>query len=814
MQDKMTGYPSIDKPWMKKYNGVSVPIVESTVYERIYNENKNHLNDNALNYFGHKISYGEMFNKIEQVEKAMLTYGVKRGDRVVLMMSATPELVYTVLACGKMGAVANLINPLFEESQIIDRTNETKADLMIVLDRLYSKVSNFAHKLCVKNIVVVPVCNEMPFVTKSIVKIKGKENIAYGGKVIKWVDFINEGKRCKIVPEAKYEKDYPFIMVYSSGSTGASKGIVLTHDGVNSTVSHYCYTDFIYEREQSFLQMIPIWFSTGIVLSLLMPLCLGITVILEPVFSKENFVSDIKKYKPNMTLAATSLWLYAIKCNELEKEDLSYFVYPATGGELVLPRVENAINSFLNKHKCKVPLIKGYGMCELGSTISSTLPNYNKPGSTGIPMSNVIAATFDMVDNRELMYGERGEIRVISPSRMKEYYLNEQATDEFFYHDNKGNVWGCTGDVGYIDEDGDIFILGRASDYFVSEQGNKIYCFDVENVILENPNIAYCEVVGVPFANERMTCVAHLILEDDCTVSIEKLIEELDILCRGKLNVDTPLMWEQLLNANKMQHMDLSFLVAPTVGADTLDVKKEKKINEFLRMHGCEYKIAKGYGMTEVGSGVSITPTNNVNKLGSVGIPLCMTTIGIFDVSTNEELKYGAQGEICISGPSVMLGYYKMENEEQKVLYKHSDGRVWMHSGDLGYIDEDGFLFIEGRIKRMIIDCTGFKIFAPQVECVILENPKVEKCCVVGVKDQEHGVGQIPVAVIVLKKNVDVEKIKEEIRELCKSKLSEYSYPKAFIFRTELPYTQIGKVDYRKLEEIASVEGTVCNGTY
>lgn len=204
-------------------------------------------------------------------------------------------------------------------------------------------------------------------------------------------------------------------MVYSSGTTGASKGIVLTNDGINATISHYMISDFPYKRGNRFLQMIPVWFSTGMVISLLMPLCLGITTVLEPIFSKESFVADMKKYKPNMTLAATSLWLYAMKCKELKNADFSFLTYPITGGEQVLPRVELALNNFLQSHGCNTSLLKGYGMCELGSTVSTDSLICVKPGASGYPISHVTVAAFDPDTNQEMKYNERGELRVQSP---------------------------------------------------------------------------------------------------------------------------------------------------------------------------------------------------------------------------------------------------------------------------------------------------------------------------------------------------------------------------------------------------------------
>lgn len=273
-------------------------------------------------------------------------------------------------------------------------------------------------------------------------------------------------------------------------------------------------------------------------------------------------------------------------------------------------------------------------------------------------------------------------------------------------------------------------------------------------------------------------------------------------LVRKRVNhmANTPMMWEQLLHSKYAAKKDLSFIELPVVGADSLDVTREREINQFFEQHNCKYRISKGYGMTEVASGISLCPHNQANKLGSVGIPFPKTVVSIFDIETSKELSYNEVGEICISGPSVMKEYYNRPAATKEVLRLHEDGEIWMHSGDIGSIDEDGFVYIKGRLKRMFMDHMGFKIFAPQVEEVLSSIPCVEKCCVVGIDDREHKVGKIPVAYIILRNGFkeDIELLRRE----CSNKLYEYALPQKYIFVKKFPYTSAAKVDYRSLEQM------------
>ena len=532
----LTGYPSIDKPWLKYYSQdeINTPIPEKTVYELIYENNRNHLADTALEYFGKKITFKTVFDKAELVKSALIANGVKKGDRVIMFTSSSPELIYSLFAICRIGAVANMINPIFTHEQIIDRINETDAEIMFVLDQLFEKIQPIIPQLCVKKIIIISAFNEMPAVTKAVASLKTKSHITYSEKIVRWNTFISDGSNDDKTPDVIYEKGLPLVMVYSSGTTGASKGIVLTNNGINATVSHYFSPSFSYKREDRFLQIIPCWFSTGLVFSILMPLCLCITVILEPIFNKKIFAHDLRRYKPNMSIVATSLWNFAINSSELKKCDLSFMLLPITGGEFVSNSSEKEINDFLRNSGCNAKLLKGYGMCELGSTVTSDTPLHSKVGSVGFQIKGVTVSAFDSVTNKEMKCGERGEIRVDSPARMKEYYKNLQATKDFFYTDENGVMWGRTGDIGYVDEDGFLFVLGRASDTFTSKSGEKTYCFDIEAAIRENENVADCEVVGIS-ANGYEIPVAHIIVKEGCESYEDKVIETIHMYCQQNL---------------------------------------------------------------------------------------------------------------------------------------------------------------------------------------------------------------------------------------------------------------------------------------
>ncbi len=311
--------------------------------------------------------------------------------------------------------------------------------------------------------------------------------------------------------------------------------------------------------------------------------------------------------------------------------------------------------------------------------------------------------------------------------------------------------------------------------------------------------------VGFPFIAYAAICSQHLPLSFGIVIVLCFSVnadEIMKLVLKKKINhmANTPLLWKEILNKDLSSGYSLDFLINPTVGADTLNIEDEEKINNYLLKKNFKKPICKGYGMTETSSGVSVT-SSAINKIGSVGIPFTHTIVSIFNHDNGEELKYGEKGEICISGPSVMKGYFENQGATDEVLRLHKDGRYWMHSGDIGYMDEDGFIFISGRLKRMIINHHGFKIFAPEIEKALSKHANIEKCCVVGAPDLTYNVGRIAVVFVIAKDGTAIPE--EELDKLCLENCPEYYKPEKYIFVDKFPYTSASKVDYRKLEEMA-----------
>lgn len=257
-----------------------------------------------------------------------------------------------------------------------------------------------------------------------------------------------------------------------------------------------------------------------------------------------------------------------------------------------------------------------------------------------------------------------------------------------------------------------------------------------------------------------------------------------------------PTLFEALTREEAMQDADLSCLCGVFCGGDALPVSLKKKVDAFLKDRGANVRVREGYGATECVTASCLTP-KDFEKEGSIGIPFPDTYYKICEEGTEKELPYNAVGEICVSGPAVMKGYLNDEEETRKVLRKHSDGRVWLHTRDAGKMDEDGFVYFSHRLKRVIIS-SGYNIYPQMIERAAEMHPKVRRCCVTGVKD-EYRMERVKAFVVLWEKAEDEALMRAEITEHLKSYVARYALPSSIEFVEALPTNAVGKIQYSKL---------------
>ena len=276
-----------------------------------------------------------------------------------------------------------------------------------------------------------------------------------------------------------------------------------------------------------------------------------------------------------------------------------------------------------------------------------------------------------------------------------------------------------------------------------------------------------------------------------------------EILVKQKPNLipGVPTLFEALLRADNLEGVNLSFLKGIFSGGDSLSPELKKKVDAFLHEHGCSEQIREGYGTTECVTASCLTP-KDYSRAGSIGVPFPDTFYKIVTPGTTREAEPNIEGEICVSGPTVMMGYMDNPEETAQTLRRHYDGRIWLHTGDLGYMDQDGFVYFRQRMKRMIIT-SGYNVYPSQLENVIDGHEKVLLSCVIGVKDP-YRVQRVKAYVVPMPGVAPTEELKKELLDYCSQRIAKYAMPREIEFRKELPKTLVGKVAYRVLEEEAN----------
>jgi len=300
--------------------------------------------------------------------------------------------------------------------------------------------------------------------------------------------------------------------------------------------------------------------------------------------------------------------------------------------------------------------------------------------------------------------------------------------------------------------------------------------------------------------NDAFACGANVVL---IPLFKAQNFHELLIKHNPSVLVGVPTLFEALTTNKKMKNINLSKLKYVISGGDTLNRKRVNNINDFLHQHGAKTNMIQGYGLTEAVAAASVD-LKDASIPGTIGIPWPGIYINIFEPNTDIPVPYNQDGEICICGPTVMLGYYDNEAETNIALKHHKDGNIWLHTGDIGSMDENGFITYKQRLKRLIIS-SGYNVYPSQIEEILEKHDAIEAASVIGIPHPYKI--EVPKAFIVLKKGYKFnEKLKEELIEYCQKNLAKYSVPKEYEVLDKLPKTIIGKVDFNKLREKALKE--------
>ena len=341
---KTTGYPSIDKPWMKYYSEEALygEIPKCTMYEYIFDHNKSHLDGIALRYFTKKITYQKLFENIRKTADAFWAQGIRKGDAVTIMSLNTPETIYCIYALNYIGAVVNMVYMTLSEEEIVETVRNTDSKMFIFLDVAAEKVRNVVEDIEKIRVLAISPTDSLGFPVQKFSALKSKINTK---GFWKWKDFLKAGEHQK-AQQTSYHENELSVIVYTSGTTGTPKGVMLSNDSLNAVAWQYEKSGMKFTRGETFLTFMPPFLSIGLSLNVHLPLSLGLVsdMVIDP--EPQNVTRMYLKKKTNHFTAAP---MNIVQVFEQIKGNMQFCITMAGGGESLRTEQEAEINEELRK---------------------------------------------------------------------------------------------------------------------------------------------------------------------------------------------------------------------------------------------------------------------------------------------------------------------------------------------------------------------------------------------------------------------------------------------------------------------------------
>ena len=531
-------YASQAKPWLKYYDQkfIDQTLPALSAFEYVCQRSKNHLNDTALEYYGRKFAYADLIVNVKKTAAALRGAGVKKGDIVTVVSIMTPEIIALFYAADMMGATLNLVDPRYSVEGIREYIEEVDSHLLVCLNVVYERCRQAAKRTNVEKVIVLSPADSLPPVMAVGYKLTTPDKNKYASNVIRWKQFIKGGEGQSTAAEP-YDPDHACVVVHTGGTTGSPKGVMLTDDCFNGIALQFQAYPKLFHRGQKLMNVMPPFIAYGFACGIHLPLVLGFTVIIIPNLDPAKLGSLVLKHKPEHMFGVPTHYQQLAADPKLRDKDLSFIINYAAGGDSLSRGAEQTVNDFLAAHGARYPIAKGYGMTEVSSAATVAAGLDNKPGSVGIPMVNTVVAAFEPGTDQELPIGQRGELCISGPCLMKGYYNKPEETAILLRRHPDGRVWAHTGDMGYLDEDGFVFLDSRIKRMIIRHDGFKVFPSMIENVVSRHPAVHQCSVVGCADKDHtqgRLPFV-YIVLKSDTTAKKKQVIRELERMCAEEL---------------------------------------------------------------------------------------------------------------------------------------------------------------------------------------------------------------------------------------------------------------------------------------
>ena len=488
---------------------------EGSMFEAVAAIAEKYPNNVAFDFMGRSTTYKTLVKEIEQCAKALKTIGVREGDRVTIAMPNCPQAIQMFYAVNLVGGICNMIHPLSAEKEIEFYLNASESVTAITLDQFYNKFENIRHNTKVVNIIIASIKDELSKPVKAgymLTEGRKVKKIPDDAPVIRWKDFLHLSCHCFYNYKVERKGSDPAVILYSGGTTGTTKGILLSNKNFNALGQQVIAANPMFRVGDKMLAAMPLFHGFGLGVCVHTMLSQGGRCILIPRFTAETYAKQIVKYKCNFIAGVPTLYEALLRLPSMENADLSSLKGVFSGGDSLSIELKKKFDKFLYDHNAKIQIREGFGTTECVTASCLTPPHMAKEGSIGLPFPDTYYKIVEPGTDKEVPYGTEGEILIAGPTVMMEYIGHPEETAQTLQTHPDGRVWVHTGDLGYMDDDGFIYFKQRIKRMIITS-GYNVYPSQLENILDAHDLVQMSCVIGVPDSLKMQKVKAFVMLK-------------------------------------------------------------------------------------------------------------------------------------------------------------------------------------------------------------------------------------------------------------------------------------------------------------
>lgn len=521
-----TNNMNVKAPWIKNLGSVPAHLdyFQGSMYDKVAEISEYYPDIIAYDFMGGKTKYKDFISKVDKCARALAAIGVKPGESVTICMPNAPQAVIMFYAVNKVGAIANMVHPLSSEKEIEFCLKESGSVVCLTLDQFYEKFEHIRPNVSLRTLILTSVKDALsPVKKKGYYLVEGRKikKVPSNAEIIWWEKFLLDGKKYHGTFHAERKAEDPAVILYSGGTTGTMKGILLSNLNFNALSQQIIATNPIYKPGDKMLAVMPIFHGFGLGVCIHTILSNGGRVLLIPRFNPESYAKLLKRHKPNFIAGVPTLYEALLRIKSLDRVDLSCLKGVFSGGDSLSIELKKRFDAFLKSHGATIKVREGYGMTECVTASCLTPVNREKEGSIGLPFPDTFYKIVKPGTEEEVPYGEEGEICIAGPTVMMEYINNPEETANTLRRHKDGLTWVHSGDLGMMDEEGFVYFRQRIKRMIITS-GYNVYPSQIENVLDAHELVHMSCVIGVPDPYRMQKVVAYVMLKPDAKVSHEE----------------------------------------------------------------------------------------------------------------------------------------------------------------------------------------------------------------------------------------------------------------------------------------------------